>query len=79
MSVVDSLQDNTLEAFRAITIHCLVAGDYLRPSKYNIETLILHFAVDQNTKLDTDIGNWMLNGVVILVAMRMGLHRDPSN
>ena len=72
------LQD-MLETYRALTIHCLVAGDYLRPSRYTIETLTLHFAVDQNENLDTNVGNWILIGVIIRIALRMGLHRDPSH
>ena len=68
-----------LNTYRILTIHCLVAGDYLRPSRYTIETLTLHFAVDQNVDLDTSIGNWILIGVVIRIALRMGLHRDPSH
>ncbi|KAF2725658.1 hypothetical protein K431DRAFT_238962 [Polychaeton citri CBS 116435] len=70
---------NTLETYRTLTIHCLVMGDYLRPSRYTIETLALHFALDQNFNLDTNIGNWVLIGVVIRLALRMGLHRDPSH
>lgn len=69
----------TLETYRTLTIHCLVAGDYLRPNRYTIETLTLHFAVDQNMNLNTDIGNWILIGVIIRLALRMGLHRDPSH
>ncbi|KAF5006502.1 hypothetical protein FDECE_7123 [Fusarium decemcellulare] len=68
-----------LETYRTLTIHCLISGDYLQSSKYTIETLMLHFAIDQNVNLDTYIGNWVLIGVVIRVAMRMGLHRDPSH
>ncbi|RFU27838.1 hypothetical protein B7463_g8492, partial [Scytalidium lignicola] len=69
----------TLETYRTLTIHCLVAGDYLRPNRYTLETLTLHFAVDQNTNLDANINNWILIGVVIRIALRMGLHRDPSH
>jgi Fungal specific transcription factor domain len=69
----------TLETYRTLTIHCLVAGNYLRPNRYTIETLALHFAVDQNLNLNTDIGNWILIGVIIRLALRMGLHRDPSH
>lgn len=69
----------TLETYRSLTIHCLVAGDYLRPKRYTIETLTLHFAIEQNMKLDESIGNWILIGVVVRVALRMGLHRDPSH
>ncbi|KAK7419761.1 hypothetical protein QQX98_003133 [Neonectria punicea] len=77
LSAVES--QNMLETYRTLTIHCLVAGDYLRPGKHTIETLTLHFALDQNATLDTSIGNWALIGVVVRIALRMGLHRDPSH
>lgn len=70
---------STMETYRTLTIHCLITGDYLRPTRYTIETLILHFAVDQNAYVDTNVGNWILIGVVIRIALRMGLHRDPSH
>lgn len=72
------LQDR-VESYRTATIHCLVAGDYLQQSRYTIETLSLHFALVHNYDLDAPIGNWILLGVVIRIAMRMGLHRDPSH
>lgn len=77
LSATESL--DTLETYRTLTIHCLVSGDYLRSSRYTIETLTLHFALDQNVNVDTHVGTWVLMGVVIRVAMRMGLHRDPAH
>ncbi|EED16792.1 conserved hypothetical protein [Talaromyces stipitatus ATCC 10500] len=71
--------NDMLETYRALTIYCLVAGDYLRPSRYTIETLTLHFALEQNVSVDTYVGNWILMGVVIRIAFRTGLHRDPSH
>ncbi|KAH8887521.1 hypothetical protein GQ53DRAFT_725719 [Thozetella sp. PMI_491] len=68
-----------LTTYRDLTIHCLVSGNYLRSSRYTLETLILHFAVDQNVNLDASISNWILIGVIVRVALRMGLHRDPSH
>lgn len=70
---------NRLETYRTATIHCLVTGDYLQQSRYTMETLSLHFALDHNYSMDASIGNWFLLGVVIRIAMRMGLHRDPSH
>ncbi|OIW34303.1 hypothetical protein CONLIGDRAFT_607106 [Coniochaeta ligniaria NRRL 30616] len=68
-----------LETYRTATIHCLVAGEYLQQSRYTIETLSLHFGLVHNYELDAPIGNWIPLGVVIRIAMRMGLHRDPSH
>lgn len=70
---------DALETYRTLTIHCLVAGDYLRPSRYTIETLTLHFSVDQSMNLDASISNWILIGVIVRIALGMGLHRDPSH
>lgn len=75
-----SIEDQgALENYRTMTIHCLIAGDYQQPSRYTIETLTLHFGVDQQTNSDTNINNWLLIGVIIRIALRMGLHRDPSH
>ena len=71
--------DNTVQTYRAMTIHCLVAGDYLRHRQYTIEALILHFANDQILNVDGTVSNWVLMGVVVRLALRMGLHRDPSH
>lgn len=68
-----------LDIYRSATISCLVAGDYLQQSRYTIETLSLHFALVHNYDMDAPIGNWILLGVIIRIAMRMGLHRDPSH
>ncbi|KAF7548328.1 hypothetical protein G7046_g8711 [Stylonectria norvegica] len=70
---------DVLNNYRMLTIQCLVAGNYLQPSRYTIETLTIHFAVDQNVNRDTSVENWILIGVVIRIALRMGLHRDPSH
>lgn len=71
-------QEN-VETYRTATIYCLVAGDYLQQRRYTLETVILHFALDHTYSLDGHVRNWILLGVVIRIAMRMGLHRDPSH
>ncbi|KAK5109855.1 hypothetical protein LTR62_006462 [Meristemomyces frigidus] len=73
------MSDDMLEVYRTMTIHCLSAGNYLQPSQYTIETLILHFALTQISSRDASNENWMLLGVIVRVAMRGGLHRDPSH
>ncbi|KAI1806479.1 fungal-specific transcription factor domain-containing protein [Daldinia bambusicola] len=68
----------TLETYRSLTIHCLTTGDYLRPGKYTIETLTLYYFIERVVNIDASVSNWILIGVIIRVALRMGLHRDPS-
>lgn len=80
ISSVDIGSQSMLETYRTLTIHCLVAGDYLQPSKYTIETLMLHYSADQNSNFDgSSVANWVLMGVIIRIAFRMGFHRDPSH
>lgn len=78
-STLSTATDGTVQTYRAMAIHCLVAGDYLRPRQYTIEALILHFAIDQILNVDGTVANWVLMGVIIRLALRMGLHRDPSH
>ncbi|EME79066.1 uncharacterized protein MYCFIDRAFT_166965 [Pseudocercospora fijiensis CIRAD86] len=78
-SSTPDLTPDMLETYRTLTIHCLVAGDYLNPTRYTIETLMIHFAVDQNINGDVWIGNYLLLGLIIRIAFRIGLHRDPRH
>ena len=73
------LASDTLDTCRTLTIHCLVAGDYLRPRKHTILTLTLLFALDQAVNPDASTANWVLIGVIVRIAQRAGLHRDPSH
>jgi len=70
--------ENVVETYRALTVHCLQAGNYLRPSSFTIETLVLNFVLEQHINVDIEISNWALLGVIIRLAFCMGLHRDPS-
>ncbi|KAI0845724.1 fungal-specific transcription factor domain-containing protein [Daldinia vernicosa] len=70
---------NMLETYRCLTTHCLITGDYLCPGKYTIETLTLYYFVERNVNIDISVSNWILIGVIIRIALRMGLHRDPSH
>ena len=71
--------ENVVETYPALTVHCLQAGNYLRPSSSTIETLVLNFVLEQHINVDIEMSNWALLGVNIHLAFRMGLHRDPSH
>ena len=66
-AVIES--EDILKTYRSLTIQCLLLGDYLRPSRYTIETLCLHFTVDQRAKVDASIDDWNLIGVIIRLAL----------
>lgn len=70
---------NLLQIYREKIVQCLVLGKYTKSVPYTIETLLLYFAVEHFQCKDTEIGTWILLGIIVRIAMRMGYHRDPSN
>ncbi|KAM5360713.1 hypothetical protein ACJZ2D_013591 [Fusarium nematophilum] len=60
-------------------VQCLVLGDYTRGGPYVIETLLHYFTIEHIRRPDTEIGIWLLVGVILRLALRMGYHRDPSH
>jgi hypothetical protein len=61
------------------TVQCLLAGNYMKPVRYCIETLLLYYMAEHLHHADGNFGNWLLIGQIIRIAMRIGLHRDPSH
>lgn len=68
-----------IEAFRERTVQCLVMGKYTNGGPYVLETLLLYFASEHFFSKDADMGLWILLGVIVQFAMRMGHHRDPKH
>ena len=58
------------------TVQCLVLGNYTKSVPYTIQTLLLYFSTEHFQSEDTEIGTWILLGIVVRIAMRMGYHRD---
>jgi hypothetical protein len=65
--------------FRDRTAQCLVGVNYLRPRRYTVETLVFYYALEKFRARDTEFGTYILLGIVIRVAMRLGYHRDASH
>lgn len=64
--------------YRALTGKCLLLADYTRPVNHMIETLILHLHSEYARNRDSEVGVWVLVGMIVRLAMRMGYHRDPK-
>ncbi|KAF9888870.1 hypothetical protein FE257_008239 [Aspergillus nanangensis] len=60
-------------------VNCLVAGGYTTPSPFTLEALMIYFIVEHCIFKDSRTENWLTLGTVVRVAMRLGLHRDPSH
>ena len=58
---------------------CLVLGNYTKPAPYSIETLLLYMHVERLQSKDSETGIWILLGITLRLALRMGYHRDASH
>ena len=65
-------------SYRNAMAQCLVLADYTKPHRYLVETMILHFIAESNQNRDAETSVWVLIGVVVRLAMRMGYHRDSK-
>lgn len=68
-----------VDFYREKIVQCLVLGNYTSPGLYTLECLLFYFMADHFTTNATQVGGWMVFGLVVRTAMRLGLHRDPSN
>lgn len=58
---------------------CLVLANYTKSPPYTIETLCAYLQVEVIRSQNVDIGNWILLGMIVRLALRMGYHRDASH
>lgn len=65
--------------YRRKVTQCLVLGNYTKPMPFTIETLLLYFIIEHFNCEDTQVGTWILLGIIVRIAMRMGYHRDASH
>ena len=64
--------------YRSLTAQCLLRADFLKPVSYTMETLILHLHGEYARSREAEVGIWVLVGMIVRLAMRMGYHRDPK-
>jgi len=64
--------------YRSLAGQCLLLADFLKPVNHMIETLVLHLHSEYARTRDSEVGVWVLVGMIARLAMRMGYHRDPK-
>ncbi|KAL8822584.1 MAG: hypothetical protein Q9191_006680 [Dirinaria sp. TL-2023a] len=67
--------DNRYEIASA---HCLALGEYFRPKKFSVESLLLYAQAKCMTGLGVSLDVGLIFGLIVRLATRMGYHRDPS-
>jgi Fungal specific transcription factor domain len=68
-----------VQFYREKIVQCLILGKYTKAAPYTVETLLLYFAIEHNQCKDTQIGTWILLGMIVRIALRMGYHRDARH
>jgi hypothetical protein len=66
------------QTYRRCCIQCLRLSDYTKPGKYTIETILAHMEGEFAFSGDEQVACYLLLGVALRIALRMGLHRDPD-
>lgn len=64
--------------YRSLTAQCLVTADITQPITDMLETMILHVYADYARSRDSQAGILVSTGIIVRLAMRMGLHRDSA-
>jgi hypothetical protein len=65
--------------YREKIVQCLILGKYTKCAPCTIETLLLYLHLEYNKNEDNQMEIWVLLGVIVRLALRMGYHRDASH
>ena len=77
----EEARGKSLEAaanYRNLAGQALTLADFTKPVAHMIETLVLYLHCEFSRARDTEIAVWILAGMILRLAMRMGYHRDPK-
>ena len=64
--------------FSVASAHCLGLGEYFRPKRFSVESLLLFVQAQCMTGLAVSHDLGLILGLTIRLATRMGYHRDPD-
>lgn len=81
-TIPDKLGDPlaAMKIFQQRSADCLINSQYAsRPTSYTMEALLLNIHGEFIRHRGAQLGVWVLAGVVIRLALRMGYHRDPKD
>ena len=78
----DGTQDylkSEVSRLQQLASSAMVLADVTRSQPYTLETLMIYGECEFLRRDDHHSKFWLMNGVTMRVAMRMGYHREPSN
>ncbi|KAJ5939034.1 transcriptional regulator family: Fungal Specific TF [Penicillium verhagenii] len=68
-----------VDTYREKIVQCLILGEYTKSGRYVFETLYQYLTIEYSIRKDADRDIWILSGIAVNIALRMGYHRDPSH
>jgi hypothetical protein len=68
-----------MQVYRDRVVQCLALADYTKCVPYTIETLLHYLAIEYLNVTDSPTSVWILLGITVQIAFRMGYHRDGSH
>ncbi|GAB1316957.1 Activator of stress genes 1 [Madurella fahalii] len=67
------------KAYKVRSAQCLTLSEYTKPGPYKIEALTVYFGCEYLGGRSTGVSISIVLGIIIRLALHMGLHRDPKH
>jgi hypothetical protein len=74
----ESLHTARLNFYREKVVQALVLANYTKCPPYTLETCMLYFGTEFVRSVDDPFSMFLLVGLIVRMAFRMGYHREPS-
>jgi hypothetical protein len=68
-----------IQTYRACCARCLVLSNYAQPGPYTLETFLLYMESEFVLSKDDQMNCYLVIGIAVRLALRVGLHRDSNN
>ena len=68
-----------IRTYRGCCAQCLILSNYTQPGPYTIETFLIYMEGEFVLSKDDQMNCYLMIGVAVRLAMRIGLHRDSDN
>ncbi|RFU35212.1 hypothetical protein B7463_g1097, partial [Scytalidium lignicola] len=72
------LPEEVIRSYRACCAQCLVLSEYTKPGAHTLEAFILYSEVEFIVSRHDQVSCYLFIGSAVRLALRMGLHRDPT-
>ncbi|KAH3989120.1 hypothetical protein HBI25_050880 [Parastagonospora nodorum] len=75
---VESLNTARIDFYREKIVQAMILANYTKCPPWTVETMIAYFGTEFTRSSDTQFSSFVLVGMIVRIALRMGYHREPS-